>query len=157
MIQPNSGIAKFQAILAKSQPADPTAVQTTGQKNSSAPNYGTGVLRLQALLANRHYTQSGNNPPQIQSGTTVVNQDSEKPENSGVYGAKVDNQGNLYISRDLLGYSTPMSAEQQLELVQKYENKKFNRDAAYNGISALGNAFNKTGGFSTVFGSYDPR
>jgi hypothetical protein len=52
-----------------------------------------------------------------------------------------------------------MSAEDQLKLklVQKYEDKKLEKDTALAGVAALQNTFGKTGGFSTVFGSYNPQ
>lgn len=100
------------------------------------PNYGgSGVLRLQAVLAKANLARQDN---------------PASPSPS-------DNSRNIYISRDLLGYTTPMDSEEQLKLVGKYADKNMEKDFLMSGVSSLSNAFGKTGGFSTVFGSYTPR
>lgn len=158
-IRTTPGIAAFQEVASK---INPTTNSTPSYSNSG------GVLRLQAVLNNRRYSQNGNNPAQIQQSTTQVNSDSSTPQNNSVtstyqneagfpVGAKVDNEGNLFIAQDVLGYTTPMDAEEQIKLAAKYADKNMERDAAISGVAALQNAFGKTGGFSTVFGSYTPR
>jgi len=117
MYSNSSGITKFQAIANKSTPVTDTTVETTRPQNPVNSNYGgTGILRLQAVL----------------SKANLARQDNPA--------SPADNSGNIYISRDLLGYSTPMSAEEQIKLVDEYEKKKFTRDAIYGGISQLGAA-----------------
>jgi hypothetical protein len=112
----SNGISRFQAVANKSTPVTDTTVQTTPQ-NPPNPNYGsTGILRLQAVLAKANLARQDN--PASPS----------------------DNSGNIYISRDLLGYTIPMSAEDQIKLVDEYEKKKFTRDAIYGGISQIGAA-----------------
>lgn len=141
MIRQTPGLTALQTAHAA---INPKVNQGVTGASTASPKYDYGHQRLLYVLNNRRYSQNGNNPPQIQSDTTVVNQNSEKPE-------------NLYISRDLLGYQTPMSAEEQLKLVEKYSDKNMERDSMLTGMSSLSNAFGKTGGFSTVFGSYTPR
>jgi hypothetical protein len=158
-IRTTPGIAAFQEVASKINPT-----------TNSAPSYSNsgGVLRLQAVLNNRRYAKNGNNPAQIQQSITQVNQDSSTPQNNSVtstyqneagfpVGAKLTNDGNLYIAQDALGYTTPMDAEEQIKLAAKYADKNMERDAAISGVASLQNAFGKTGGFSTVFGSYTPR
>ena len=132
---------------------------------------------MQAVLNNRTYAQRNNNPPQIQQSSTQVNQDSSAPQNNFVRstyqstpnssnngenttyqaGPRSDtNQGNLYVAQEL-GYTTPMNAEDQIKLASKYMDKNLEKDTAITGIASLTNAFGRTGGFSTVFGSYTPR
>ncbi|MGL5922183.1 hypothetical protein [Chroococcidiopsis sp.] len=149
MIRSNPGMTALQAVMPKVNSG------ITGASTAS-PKYDYGHQRLQYVLNNRTETQTDNAPPQIESSTSAGSIDTSDRDNSFQAGARIGNDGNIYISRDLLGYQTPMSAEEQLKLVQKYENKKMERDAAISGIASLSKAFGKTGGFSTVFGSYTP-
>ena len=50
-----------------------------------------------------------------------------------------------------------LGAEDLVKLAAKYEDKNLEKDTAITGIASLTNAFGRTGGFSTVFGSYNPR
>lgn len=66
-----------------------------------------------------------------------------------------DNRSNLGVA-SMLKYQ-PADYKEMIPYLEKWSNRSFDRDANYAGISALSNAFGKTGGFSTVFGSYNPR
>ena len=148
-IRTNAGMTALQAVMPKVNSG------ITGASTAS-PKYDYGTERLRYVLNNRTETQTDDAPPQIESSTTVGGYDND-PNNSFQAGARISNDGNIYISRDLLGYQTPMSAEEQLKLVDKYANKTMERDSMLSGMQSLSNAFGKTGGFSTVFGSFTPR
>lgn len=150
MIRTNAGMTALQAVLPKVNPG------VTGASTAS-PKYDYGHQRLRYVLNNRTETQTDNAPPQIESSTSAGSFDNSKPEDNFQVGAKVGDDGNLYISEKLLGYRTPMSAEEQLKLVEKYSDKNMERDSMLTGMMSLRDAFGKTGGFSTVFGSYTPK
>lgn len=119
------------------------AIRTTASGNG---NGMSGIQRYQAITSRTMGSTPNSNNNFSSDAPTYDNPAS--PSN---------NQGNLYIAQDALGYTTPMDAEEQIKLAAKYADKNMERDAAISGVAALQNAFGKTGGFSTVFGSYTPR
>lgn len=165
-----NNIDRLQSMISPSDPSNSTA--------SPANNSG-GLFRLQAALNNRAYAQRNNEPVQVQQSTTQVSQDSNNPQNNYVQSSYSDdpltntrtgfqagfqnyqssnnnNSDNINISQKL-GYNTPMGAEDQIKLASKYMDKNLEKDTAITGIASLTNAFGRTGGFSTVFGSYTPK
>lgn len=79
-------------------------------------NYGSGVLRLQAALANRSLQRDVQQPPTVNA----------------------DNSSNLKIPGQL-DYE-PANYKKMVEYTQKQANKDFDRMAMYSAISGLGGA-----------------
>lgn len=99
---------------------EPVVTSSDGTQSSKVQpaeqNYGSGVLRLQAALANRSLQRDVQQPPTVNA----------------------DNSSNLRIP-DLLGYE-PANYKKMVEYTQKQANKDFDRMAMYSAISGLGGA-----------------
>ena len=89
---------------------------TSSKPESAEQNYGSGVLKLKAKLANRSLQRDVEQPPTVNA----------------------DNSSNLRIP-DLLGYE-PANYKKMVEYTQKQANKDFDRMAMYSAISGLGGA-----------------
>lgn len=100
---------------------EPVVTSTDGTKaakpESHEQNYGSGVLRLQAALANRSIQRD------VQQPQTIKN---------------ADNRANLGIPEQL-DYE-PANYKKMVEYSQKQANKDFDRMALYSSISNLGGA-----------------
>lgn len=119
---PNSAADnKYPYNPPKQRAQEPVVTSSDGTQSSKIEpheqNYGTGVLRLQAALANRSLQRDAQQPQTI---------------------ASADNRDNLKIP-DLLGYE-PANYKNMVEYTQKQANKDFDRMAMYSAISGLGGA-----------------
>jgi len=92
--------------------------------------------------------------PQISSKSSKASNGSNSVE-AGIQAGNafqlgLDNSGKLQIAPSL-GYQAA-NYKEILPYLEEYNNRNFDWMAKYSGISALGNAFSSTGGYSTVFG-----
>lgn len=132
------------------------AIRTTASGNG---NGMSGIQRYQAIASRTMGGTPNSNNNFSSDAPTYDNPSSSSsiPTRQENPASPFNNRGNLYIAQDALGYNTPMSAEDQIKLASKYMDKNLEKETAITGIASLTNAFGKTGGFSTVFGSYTPR
>lgn len=117
---------------------------------------GSGVARYQAIASNINPNNDGtssndgsNNQTLSESGSGYNDTYSNNPT------VNHDNSSNLGTS-DRLGLQKA-DYKEMIPYLEKWSNRSFDRQANYAGLASLSNAFGKTGGFSTVFGSYTPR
>lgn len=153
MTRPNYGIARYQAALQTSllppqdqqnpvynnnpnsaadnkypynppqQKAQEPIVTDANGTQSSKPaspeqNYGSGVLRLQAALANRLIQRDVQQPPAIPNA---------------------NNGANLGIAKEQFNMQD-VNYKEMIPYLEKWQNRAFNRDAIYSGLTNLGNA-----------------
>ena len=119
---PNSAADNQYPYNPPQQRAQEPVVTSTDGTTSSKPaspeqNYGSGVLRLQAALANRSIQRD------VQQPQTIPN---------------ADNRANLGIPEQL-DYE-PANYKKMVEYTQKQADKDFNKMALYSAISGLGGA-----------------
>lgn len=122
---------------------EPVVTSTDGTKSSkpveAQQHQGTGVLRLQAVLANRRYEASQQPASQQQATTTAPTQQMPASQQQAPQLLpSQDNSANLKISEQL-GY-LPVNYQEMVEYTQKQSNKDFDRLATFSGISRLGAA-----------------
>lgn len=110
----------------------------------------SGIQRYQAIASR---TSSGTADSSNNFSSNAPTYDDPSSSSSIPNG---ENKSNLDIAKDKYNMQD-VNYKEILPYLEKMANRNFDRDANYAGLASLSNAFGKTGGFSTVFGSYNPR
>lgn len=147
------GIARMQRIFSGGSGGDSRVVSSTTVYNNNEPS---GIARHQAIASRASSSTSGTGYSNDIDGGS--NSSSSDPQYNNTYAnnpVNHDNSSNL----DLAGRNKeqPVNYKEMIPYLEKWSNRNFDRDANYAGLASLSNAFGRTGGFSTVFGSYTPR
>lgn len=122
---PNSAADNKYPYNPPQQRAQEPVVTSSDGTQSSKPesheqNYGSGVLRLQAALANRS-----------------IQRDVQQPQ--PVPNADVDGRANLGIAKEQFNMQD-VNYKEMIPYLQKQADKDFNKMALYSAISGLGGA-----------------
>lgn len=108
---------------------EPVVTSSDGTQSSKVQpaeqNYGSGVLRLQAALANRSLQRDVKQPQTL---------------------SNPDNSANLGIAKEKLGMQD-VNYKEMIPYLQKQANKDFNKMAMYSALSGLGNAISGSAGY----------
>lgn len=120
---PNSAADnKYPYNPPKQRAQEPVVTSSDGTQSSKVQpaeqNYGSGVLRLQAALANRSLQRD------VQQPQTIPN---------------VDNRANLDIAKEQFNMQD-VNYKEMLPYLEKMQNRAASRDALYAAISGLGGA-----------------
>lgn len=120
---PNSAADnKYPYNPPKQRAQEPIVTDANGTQSSKTEspeqNYGSGVLRLQAALANRSIQRD------VQQAQTIPN---------------ADNRANLGIAKEQFNMQD-INYKEMIPYLEKWQDRSFNKDALYAAISNLGGA-----------------
>lgn len=140
------GIERMQRIFGNSSGGSDGGIRTTEYATTTSDgNGGSGIQRFQA------FARSTSSPTTKTWSSTSDDSTLLNAPQIPTY----DNSSNLNVPKQQ-NYQD-VNYKEMIPYLEKWDDRNFDRNAAYAGITALSNAFGKTGGFSTVFGSYQPR
>lgn len=148
------GIDAMQRIFAGGRGADRDSTSQGEEASIVASstrdgNGMSGIQRYQAIASRRN----GSTPDSNNNFSNPVPTYDNPSDSSSIPNG--DNRSNLGVASELK--YQPANYKEMIPYLEKWDDRNFNRNANYAGLASLSNAFGKTGGFSTVFGSYTPR